>query len=120
MARVLEGTVGCGKLAKAQQLLHSQEEAGTADSTHQNSDLHIAGQYLPAMRGRPARVRRRKTRRRPTTTESPKFDHEMIWKCRGMLDPAGEAVSNHISVISRLAGRFRCRRPRFDHLFELG
>jgi hypothetical protein len=53
------------------------------------------------------------------TTETPKFDHEMIWKCAEVLDPVGQPVSNHISVISRLAGRFRCRRPRFDHLFEL-
>ncbi|AIB49986.1 hypothetical protein HX92_2698 [Mycobacterium tuberculosis] len=44
----------------------------------------------------------------------------MIWKCAGTLDPRPQLVSNHISVISRLAGRFRCRRPRFDHLFELG
>src|SRR5262249_17375388 len=58
------------------------------------------------------------TRRRPIVTETPKFDHEMVWKCGAMLDPAGQPVSNHISVISRLAGRFRCRRPRFDHLFE--
>ncbi|EUA14432.1 hypothetical protein I546_0052 [Mycobacterium kansasii 732] len=39
----------------------------------------------------------------------------MVWKCAGMLDPAAQCVSNHMSVISRLAGRFRCRRPRFDH-----
>jgi hypothetical protein len=52
-------------------------------------------------------------------TESQKFDHEMIRKYRVTLDRKHHAVSNHISVISRLAGRFRCRRPRFDHLFEL-
>src|ERR1700756_3104218 len=59
------------------------------------------------------------TRRRSTVTEKQKFDHEMVWKCPKMLDRTGHPVSNHISVISRLAGRFRCRRPRFDHLFEL-
>jgi hypothetical protein len=53
------------------------------------------------------------------TTETPKFSHEMIWKCAETLDQADQPVSNHISVISRLAGRFRCRRPRFDHMFEL-
>src|ERR1700757_3807597 len=37
-----------------------------------------------------------------------------------MLDRAFSQVCNHISVISRLASRFRCRRPRFDHLFEFG
>ena len=60
------------------------------------------------------------TRRVSRTTESPKFDHEMVWNYAEVLDQGPRPVSNHISVISRLAGRFRCRRPRFDHLFELG
>ncbi|CKT40538.1 Uncharacterised protein [Mycobacterium tuberculosis] len=41
------GRIG-SKLAQAEQLLDPEQEAGAADSTGQNGDLHIAGQYLPA------------------------------------------------------------------------
>jgi hypothetical protein len=51
---------------------------------------------------------------------SQKNDHEMVWNSSEALAKRTSPVSNHISVISRLAGRIRCRRPRFDHLFELG
>ena len=43
----------------------------------------------------------------------------MVGTFAELLTGAPRAMSNHTSVISRLACRFRCRRPRFDHLFEL-
>ena len=36
------------ELPEAEQLLDSQQEAGAADPTDQNGDLHIARQYCPA------------------------------------------------------------------------
>src|SRR5262249_41538490 len=49
----------------------------------------------------------------------PKVGHEMVWNSSDPLAQGSLRVCNHISVISRLAGRIQCRRPRFDHLFEL-
>ncbi|BBX95157.1 hypothetical protein MLAC_04510 [Mycobacterium lacus] len=48
MARLPRIDVARGKLAQAEQLLNPEQEAGTADPTDQNGDLHSARQYLPA------------------------------------------------------------------------
>lgn len=107
-----------GELSQAQQVLDTQQEAGAPDPTDQNRDLHTARQYcLPTMRSAGAGCGRHDTD--SPVSDAPKFGHKMVWKCGESLDLGTERVSNHTSVISRLTGRFQCRRPRFDRLFEL-
>ena len=106
-----------GELAKIEQLLHPEQEAGAADSADQDRDLHTARQYAGKTRGngsvggcdRHAMAAKHRCRKK------------MITRWYGNLANRLQSASYPcvITAVSfRLAGRIRCRRPRFDHLFE--
>jgi hypothetical protein len=80
---------------------------------------HVLRPAVPPVRGGPGDRVMADTPGSEIAVLPPKIDHEMVCNSSESLDPGPSRVSNHISVISWLADRIRCRRPRFDHLFEL-
>jgi len=90
------------KLTEAEQLLDSQQEAGAADPTTRTvtftSPDSTAGDDAVAGAGSWSGSRDAlrndsceqlsSTRRAAIATETPKFGHEMVWKCAAKLDPA--------------------------------